>query len=80
MFVCSGRRVRGEKKINYGRTWTAFTNVLMNLHFTIAGTSGTKYDIFFTVKGMVGNTNIAMRTTCKADGLAANVLKWQMRD
>ena len=46
-------------------------NGLVDLHFTITGTSGTKYDTSFTAKDMVGNTNIAMRTIRKADGTAA---------
>ena len=46
-------------------------NGLVDINFTITGTSGTKYDTSFTAKGMVGNTNIAMRTIRKADGTAA---------
>ena len=46
-------------------------NGLVDLNFTITGTSGTKYDTSFTAKDMVGNTNIAMRTIRKADGTAA---------
>ena len=43
-------------------------NGLVDLHFTITGDAGTKYDTSFTAKDMVGNTNIAMRTIRKADG------------
>ena len=46
-------------------------NGLVDLNFTITGTSGTKYDTSFTAKDMVGNTNIAMRTIRKADGTSA---------
>ena len=46
-------------------------NGLVDLHFTITGTSGMRYDTSFTAKEMVGNTNIAMRTIRKADGTAA---------
>ena len=46
-------------------------NGLVDLYFTITGTSGTKYDTSFTAKDMVGNTNIAMRTIRKSDGAAA---------
>ena len=46
-------------------------NGLVDLHFTVTGESGTKYDTSFTAKDMVGNTNIAMRTIRKADGTAA---------
>lgn len=46
-------------------------NGLVDLHFTITGTAGTKYDTSFTAKDMVGNTNIAMRTIRKSDGTAA---------
>ena len=43
-------------------------NGLVDLHFTITGDAGTKYDTSFTAKDMVGNTNIAMKTIRKADG------------
>ena len=46
-------------------------NGLVDLHFTITGDAGTKYDTSFTAKDMVGNTNIAMRTIRKADGISA---------
>ena len=50
-------------------------NGLVDLNFTITGTSGTKYDTSFMAKDMVGNTNITMATIRKADGSAANVTK-----
>ena len=40
-------------------------NGLVDVHFTITGDAGTKYDTSFTAKDMVGNTNIAMRTIRK---------------
>jgi len=53
-------------------------NGLVDVHFTITGDAGTKYDTSFTAKDMVGNTNIAMRTIRKTDGSAANVAKEQL--
>ena len=53
-------------------------NGLVDLKFTITGTSGTKYDTSFTAKDMVGGTNITMATVCKSDGTAANVTKEQL--
>ena len=53
-------------------------NGLVDVRFTITGTSGTKYDTSFTAKDMVGNTNIAMRTVRKSDGTAANMTKEQL--
>ena len=53
-------------------------NGLVDLHFTITGDAGVKYDTSFTAKDMVGNTNIAMKTTRKADGSAVNVAKEQL--
>ena len=53
-------------------------NGLVDINFTITGTSGTKYDTSFSAKDMVGNTNIAMRTIRKADGSAANATKEQL--
>ena len=44
-------------------------NGLVDINFTITGDAGTKYDTSFTAKDMVGNTNIAMRTIRKVDGL-----------
>ncbi len=46
-------------------------NGLVDLHFTITGTSGTKYDTSFTAKDMVGGTNVAMKTIRKSNGVAA---------
>ena len=43
-------------------------NGLVDLKFTITGTSGTKYDTSFVAKDMVGGTNIAMKTIRKSDG------------
>ena len=53
-------------------------NELVDLHFTITGDAGTKYDTSFTAKDMMGNTNIAMRTVRKSDGTAANMTKEQL--
>ena len=53
-------------------------NGLVDLQFTITGTSGTKYDTSFTAKDLVGGTNIAMRTIRKSNGAAANVAKEQL--
>ena len=50
-------------------------NGLVDLNFTITGTSCTKYDTSFTAKDMVGNTNITMATVRKSDGTTANVTK-----
>ena len=46
-------------------------NGLVDVHFTITGDAGTKYYTSFTAKDMVGNTNIAMRTIRKSNGVAA---------
>ena len=53
-------------------------NGLVDVHFTITGDAGTKYDTSFTAKDKVGNTNITMRTLRKADGTVANVAKEQL--
>lgn len=47
-------------------------NGLVDLKFTITGTSGTKYDTSFTAKDVAGGTNLTMRTLYKSDGTAAN--------
>ena len=47
-------------------------NGLVDLHFTITGTSDTRYDTSFTAKDMVGITNIAMRTIRESTGAAEN--------
>ena len=43
-------------------------NGKVDLHFTITGDAGTKYDTSFVAKDMVGGTNIAMKTIRKSDG------------
>ena len=50
-------------------------NGLVDVHFTITGDAGTKYDASFIAKDMVCNTNIAMRTIRKADGTAAAAME-----
>lgn len=50
-------------------------NGLVDLHFTLAGDSGVKYETSFTAKDMAGGTNITMATVRKADGAAANAAK-----
>ena len=52
-------------------------NGLVDLHFTITGDAGTKYDTSFTAKDMVGNTNIAMKTIQKSNGAAADGRGWR---
>ena len=53
-------------------------NGLVDLKFTIDGTSGTKYDTSFTAKDVAGGTNLTMKTLTKSDGTAANVAKEQL--
>lgn len=50
-------------------------NGKVDLKFTIAGTSGTKYDTSFTAKDVAGGTNLTMKTLYKSNGAAANVGK-----
>ena len=45
-------------------------NGLVDVHFTITGDAGTKYDTSFTAKDMVGGTNITMKTIRKSNGVA----------
>ena len=53
-------------------------NGLVDLQFTITGTSGMKYDTSFTAADVVGGTNITMATVRKSNGVAANVAKEQL--
>lgn len=46
-------------------------NGLVDLKFTITGTSGEKCGVVFTAKDMVGGTNITMKTIRKSDGTIA---------
>ena len=46
-------------------------NGLVDLKFTVTGTSGTRYDTSFTAKDMVGGTNVVMKTIRKSDGTIA---------
>ena len=54
-------------------------NGLVDIKFTITGTSGTKYDASFMAKDLVGGTNITMKTIRKSNGVAANVAKEQLQ-
>lgn len=54
-------------------------NGLVDIRFTITGTSGTKYDTSFTAKDVVGGTNITMKTLRKSNGVKANVEKEQLQ-
>ena len=53
-------------------------NGLVDLKFTIDGTSGTKYDTSFTAKDVADGTNLTMKTLYKSNGVAANVAKEQL--
>ena len=46
-------------------------NGLVDLKFTVTGTSGARYDTSFTAKDMVGATNVVMKTIRKSDGTIA---------
>lgn len=69
--VCASAGLAADPTITVQARQRYPWNGLVDINFTITGTSGTKYDTSFTAKDMVGNTNIAMRTIRKADGTAA---------
>ena len=69
--LCVGAVFAAEPTITVSARQRYPWNGLVDVHFTITGDAGTKYDTSFTAKDMVGNTNIAMRTIRKADGTAA---------
>ena len=50
-------------------------NGLVDIRFTLAGESGTKYDTSFTARDVAGGTNLTMRTLYKSNGVAANPAK-----
>ena len=53
-------------------------NGLVDLKFTVTGTSGTKYDTSFIAKDMVGGTNITMVTVRNKEGASIDVTKEQL--
>ena len=69
--LCAGTALAADPGITVSARQRYPWNGLVDVHFTITGDAGTKYDTSFTAKDMVGNTNIAMRTIRKADGTAA---------
>ena len=69
--LCAGAALAADPGITVSARQRYPWNGLVDVHFTITGDAGTKYDTSFTAKDMVGNTNIAMRTIRKADGTAA---------
>ena len=68
--LCAGAALAADPGITVSARQRYPWNGLVDLHFTITGESGVKYDTSFTAKDMVGNTNIAMRTIRKAYGTA----------
>ena len=64
--VCASAGLAADPTITVQARQRYPWNGLVDINFTITGTSGTKYDTSFTAKDMVGNTNIAMRTIRKS--------------
>ena len=71
--VCASTGLAADPAITVSAKQRYPWNGLVDLHFTITGDSGVKYDTSFTAKDMVGGTNITMATVRKADGTAANM-------
>ena len=69
--VCASTGIAADPSITVSARQRYPWNGLVDLHFTITGESGTKYDTSFTAKDMVGNTNITMKTIRKSNGVAA---------
>ena len=76
--ICASAAFAADPAITVSAKQRYPWNGLVDLQFTITGTSGTKYDTSFTAKDLEGGTNITMRTIRKADGSAANVTKEQL--
>ena len=72
LFCVAGSAVAAEPGILVEARQRYPWNGLVDLHFTITGTSDTRYDTSFTAKDMVGITNIAMRTIRESTGAAEN--------
>lgn len=53
-------------------------NGLVDVKFTVVGDAGTKCDVSFAAKDVVGGTNLTMNTLTRSDGTAANVAKEQL--
>ena len=76
--ICASTVLAADPAITVSAKQRYPWNGLVDLQFTITGTSGTKYDTSFTAKDVIGGTNITMKTIRKADGAAANVAKEQL--
>lgn len=53
-------------------------NGLVDVDFTVAGDSGSKYKVAFSAKDEGGGTNLTMKTVRKSDGTAANMAGEQL--
>ena len=69
--ICASTVLAADPAITVSAQQRYPWNGLVDLHFTVTGTSGTKYDTSFTAKDMVGSTNITMKTIRKSNGVAA---------
>ena len=76
-FVVEGAKTEPEVKDVVARQRYPW-NGLVDVIFTITGDIGTTYDVSFTAKDLVGNTNLTMKTLYKSDGAAANAAKEQL--
>ena len=53
-------------------------NGLVDVAFTMEGTSGTTYGVSFAAKDLAGGTNLTMKTLLKEDGTSANASREQL--
>lgn len=70
----NGSVLAGEctESINITATSRYPWNGKVDLRFTITGESGTRYNVSFAAKDLVGNTNLTMKTVRRSDGSAVN--------
>ena len=59
--VCASTGIAADPSITVSARQRYPWNGLVDLHFTVTGESGTKYDTSFTAKDMVGNTTPTSR-------------------
>ena len=74
-FCAIGESVADEPTISVEARQRYPWNGLVDIKFTVTGESNVKYDTSFTIKDVVGGTNLTMRNVRKSDGTAVNVAK-----
>lgn len=70
--ILAGAALAAEPAISVTAKQRYPWNGLVDVDFTVAGDSGSKYKVAFAAKDEVGGTNLTMKTLTKSNGAAAD--------